>query len=170
MKNALACQRHLRYNGQFSSHPNGAALCIVSDAARMRRAMSAFYPVISSSTPSGSLPPGTPADGAPRHDDGGAADTAVKPRLHPLKPPAMYQVLLINDDFTPMEFVVLILQEIFNKDLNTATSIMFQVHTEGKGICGVYTRDIAQTKTYQVMQAARLAGHPLQCVFEPVPE
>ncbi len=82
----------------------------------------------------------------------------------------MYQVVLINDDFTPMEFVVLVLQEFFNKDLNTATSIMYQVHTEGRGICGIYTRDIAQTKTHQVMEVARSAGHPLQCIFEPAPE
>ena len=134
--------------------------------------MSIPYSVMSSSTPPEPLPPsvpGTPPEGVPRPDDGGAAETAVKPRLQPVKPPAMYQVLLINDDFTPMEFVVLILQEFFNKDLNTATSIMYQVHTEGKAVCGVYTRDVAQTKTYQVMEAARTAGHPLQCVFEPVP-
>jgi len=113
----------------------------------------------------------TPAHNPPQHDGGGGAvETVVNPRLQPLKPPAMYQVLLINDDFTPMEFVVLVLQEFFNKDLHTATSIMYQVHTEGKGICGIYTRDIAQTKAHQVMEAARSAGHPLQCVFEPVPE
>ena len=113
--------------------------------------------------------PGKPAEGAPAHD-GGATETVVKPRLQPIKPPAMYQVVLINDDFTPMEFVVLILHEFFNKDLHTATSIMYQVHTEGRGICGIYTRDIAQTKSHQVMEAARSAGHPLQCIFEPVPE
>lgn len=126
-----------------------------------------------SSSPSQPLPPsspGKPAEGVPSRDGGGAAETVVKPRLKPLKPPAMYQVLLINDDFTPMEFVVLVLQEFFGKDLHTATSIMYQVHTEGKGVCGIYTRDIAQTKTHQVMEAARSAGHPLQCVFEPVPE
>ncbi|MDO4796227.1 MAG: ATP-dependent Clp protease adapter ClpS [Brachymonas sp.] len=119
--------------------------------------------------PSAPSSPDAPVHNPPQHD-GGATETVVKPRLQPLKPPAMYQVLLINDDFTPMEFVVLVLQEFFNKDLHTATSIMYQVHTEGKGICGVYTRDIAQTKAHQVMEAARSAGHPLQCVFEPVPE
>jgi len=124
-----------------------------------------------SSNPSQPLPPSTPGTpaAAPPHD-AGAAETAVKPRLQPVKPPAMYQVLLINDDFTPMEFVVLILQEFFNKDMQAATSIMYQVHTEGRGICGIYTRDIAQTKTPQVMEAARTAGHPLQCIYEPVPE
>ena len=82
----------------------------------------------------------------------------------------MYQVLLLNDDFTPMEFVVLILQEFFNKDQQAATTIMYKVHTEGRGLCGIYTRDIAQTKVQQVMEAARASGHPLQCVCEPVQE
>lgn len=85
-----------------------------------------------------------------------------------LAPPPFYTVLLLNDDFTPMEFVVLILQDFFGKDRQAATSIMLKVHTEGRGICGVFTRDIAETKTGQVMEAARAAGHPLQCVCEPV--
>lgn len=99
-----------------------------------------------------------------------AVEATTQPRLEEAKPPPMYQVLLINDDFTPMEFVVVILQEFFNKDEQEATSIMYQVHTQGRGVCGIYPRDIAQTKTHQVMEAARQAGHPLQCVFEPVPE
>lgn len=94
----------------------------------------------------------------------------TQPRLEEAKPPPMYQVILINDDFTPMEFVVLILQEFFNKGSQEATSIMYQVHTQGRGLCGIYPRDIAQTKTHQVMEAARNSGHPLQCIFEPVPE
>ena len=98
------------------------------------------------------------------------SDTAVEPRLELAKPPSMYQVLLLNDDFTPMEFVVLILQEFFNKDQQAATTIMYKVHTEGRGLCGIYTRDIAQTKVQQVMEAARASGHPLQCVCEPVQE
>lgn len=99
-----------------------------------------------------------------------AIEATMQPRLEEAKPPPMYQVLLINDDFTPMEFVVLILQEFFNKDMQEATNIMYQVHTEGRGVCGIYPRDIAQTKTHQVMESARQAGHPLQCVFDPVPE
>lgn len=99
-----------------------------------------------------------------------AVEATTQPRLEEAKPPPMYQVLLINDDFTPMEFVVLILREFFNKEPQEATSIMYQVHTQGRGVCGVYPRDIAQTKTHQVMEAARQAGHPLQCVFEPIPE
>ena len=103
-------------------------------------------------------------------DNAGGTATAVKPQRQAIKPPPMYRVLLLNDDFTPMEFVVLILQEFFNKDYQTATTIMYKVHTQGRGICGVYTRDIAQTKVEQVMQAARSSGHPLQCVCEPVDE
>ena len=98
----------------------------------------------------------------------GDAVVVAKPRLQPTRPPAMHQVVLLNDDFTPMEFVVLVLHEFFNKDRETATSIMLKVHMEGRGICGVYTRDIAQTKVEQVLQAAHKAGHPLQCICEPV--
>ena len=90
------------------------------------------------------------------------------PQRQAIKPPPMYRVLLLNDDSTPMEFVVLVLQEFFNKDYQTATTIMYKVHTQGRGICGVYTRDIAQTRVEQVMRLARASGHPLQCVCEPV--
>ncbi len=80
----------------------------------------------------------------------------------------MFQVVLLNDDFTPMEFVVQVLQEFFNKDRQAATQIMLKIHLEGKGICGVYSRDIANTKVEQVQQAAHSAGHPLQCLSEPI--
>ena len=82
----------------------------------------------------------------------------------------MYQVVLLNDDFTPMEFVVFVIQEFFNKDRETATQIMLKIHLEGKGICGVFPRDIANTKVEQVAAQSREAGHPLQCVAEPAPE
>lgn len=99
-----------------------------------------------------------------------AGDDAVvlERRAQRVRPPQMYQVVLLNDDFTPMEFVVLVLQEFFNKDREAATSIMLKVHMEGRGICGVYPKDIAQTKVEHVMEAARAAGHPLQCICEPV--
>ena len=84
------------------------------------------------------------------------------------KPPQMYQVVMLNDDFTPMEFVVLVLQEFFGKDRESATQIMLKIHLDGKGVCGVYTRDVAATKVDQVMEAARKSGHPLQCVSEPL--
>lgn len=83
-----------------------------------------------------------------------------------VKPPPMYQVLLLNDDYTPMEFVVAIIQEYFNKDRETATQIMLKVHRDGKGMCGVYPKDIAGTKVELVLTHARKAGHPLQCVME----
>ncbi len=85
-----------------------------------------------------------------------------------VKPPSMYQVVLLNDDYTPMEFVVAILQEYFNKDRESATRIMLSVHREGKGVCGVYSKDIAATKVEYVISRARKAGHPLQCVMEEV--
>src|SRR5581483_4160527 len=92
--------------------------------------------------------------------------TVVERQENELKPPSMYKVVLLNDDFTPMEFVVMVVQEYFNKDLETATQIMLKVHREGRGVCGVYTRDIAATKVEQVVTHARQAGHPLQCVME----
>ncbi len=85
-----------------------------------------------------------------------------------VKPPQMHQVVLLNDDFTPMEFVVLVLQEYFNKDRETATQIMLKIHLDGKGVCGIYTKDVAATKVDQVLDAAHKAGHPLQCLSEPV--
>ena len=80
----------------------------------------------------------------------------------------MYQVVLLNDDYTPMDFVVTVLQEHFNKDRHEATQIMLKVHNEGKGICGVFSKDIASTKVKLVMMHAREEGHPLQCVMEEV--
>ena len=80
----------------------------------------------------------------------------------------MYQVVMLNDDYTPMEFVVLVLQEFFNKDREAATQIMLKIHLDGRGICGVFSRDVAATKVDQVLDAANQAGHPLQCVSEPV--
>lgn len=95
-------------------------------------------------------------------------DTSVvkKEQTDELAPPSMYQVLLLNDDYTPMEFVVAILQEYFNKNREAATQIMLMVHREGKGMCGVYPKDIASTKVELVLSHARKAGHPLQCVME----
>ncbi len=85
-----------------------------------------------------------------------------------VKPPQMYQVLMLNDDFTPMEFVVVVIQEFFSKDRESATQIMLKIHLDGKAVCGVYSRDVAATKVDQVLDAAKQAGHPLQCVAEPV--
>jgi ATP-dependent Clp protease adaptor protein ClpS len=103
---------------------------------------------------------------SPDHDDGGVALLERRPER--TKPPQMYQVALLNDDYTPMEFVVVVIQEFFNKDRETATQIMLKIHLDGKGICGVYSRDVAATKVDQVAEAARKNGHPLQCVAEPI--
>jgi len=85
-----------------------------------------------------------------------------------LRPPPLYQVLLLNDDYTPMEFVVKVLQKFFGKGVEEATRIMLQVHHEGRGVCGVYPRDIAASRINRVAQYAKACQHPLQCVMEPV--
>ena len=94
--------------------------------------------------------------------------TVIERQEQKTKPPSMYQVILLNDDYTPMEFVVSVLQEYFNKDRETAMQIMLKVHRDGKGVCGVFPKDIAATKVDLVMAYARQAGHPLQCVMEEV--
>jgi ATP-dependent Clp protease adaptor protein ClpS len=103
----------------------------------------------------------------PRTPDGG--DSVVLERLaQKIEPPQMFQVAMLNDDYTPMEFVVMVIQEFFSKDRESATQIMLKIHLDGKGICGVYSRDVAATKVDQVLDAAKQAGHPLQCVSEPI--
>jgi ATP-dependent Clp protease adaptor protein ClpS len=119
-----------------------------------------------------SKPPKTPAPPkAPafKPEDANGGDSVVLER-RPLKtePPQMYQVVLLNDDYTPMEFVVVVIQEFFNKDRETATQIMLKIHLDGKGVCGVFSKDVASTKVDQVTEAARKNGHPLQCVCEPI--
>lgn len=89
--------------------------------------------------------------------------TKVKPET---KKPSMYKVFLLNDDYTPMEFVVQILEGVFNKSREEATRIMLHVHQKGLGLCGVYTYEVAETKVGQVLSAARQAQHPLQCTME----
>ena len=89
-------------------------------------------------------------------------------RTQKTKPPQMHQVLMLNDDYTPMEFVIVVIQEFFGRDRDTATPIMLKIHLDGKAVCGVYSKDVAATKVDQVMDAAAKAGHPLQCVSEPV--
>lgn len=99
---------------------------------------------------------------------GGSDALVLERRPEKVKPPQMYQVVLLNDDYTPMEFVVVIIQEFFNKDRETATQIMLKIHLDGKGVCGVFSKDVAATKVDQVTEAARKNGHPLQCVSEPL--
>ena len=75
---------------------------------------------------------------------------------------------MLNDDYTPMEFVVMVLQQFFSKDRETATQIMLKIHLDGKAVCGVFSKDVAASKVDQVMDAANQAGHPLQCLSEPI--
>jgi ATP-dependent Clp protease adaptor protein ClpS len=108
-------------------------------------------------------------DNKRRTDKGGtgAPGTAVITKTKPqTKRPNLYRVLLLNDDYTPMEFVVLVLERFFNKDREAATRIMLHVHHHGIGECGIFTYEIAETKVTQVMDFARKHQHPLQCVME----
>ncbi|WP_370262239.1 ATP-dependent Clp protease adapter ClpS [Limnobacter sp.] len=92
--------------------------------------------------------------------------TVLEAQTQKAKLPPMYQVVLLNDDYTPMEFVVIVLQKFFGKGREQATQIMLKVHREGKGVCGVYPKDIASTKVELVSSFARQHQHPLQCVME----
>src|SRR5262245_1693750 len=106
-------------------------------------------------------------DDKKRRGDQGAPGTAVITKTKPqTKRPSLYRVLILNDDYTPMEFVVHVLERLFNKDHETATRIMLHVHHHGIGECGVYTYEVAETKVTQVMDFARKHQHPLQCVME----
>ncbi|WP_417581916.1 ATP-dependent Clp protease adapter ClpS [Pelagibacterium sp.] len=100
-------------------------------------------------------------------DHGGDGQTGVATKTRTkTKKPSLYRVLLLNDDYTPMEFVILILEEVFNKSREDATRIMMSVHNQGVGECGVYPYEVAETKVTNVMDAARRNQHPLQCVME----
>ena len=100
-------------------------------------------------------------------DDDGDAGTGVVTRTKPkTKKPSLYKVLLLNDDYTPMEFVVHILERFFNKGPEEAMKIMLHVHQHGVGVCGLYTYEVAETKVTQVMDFARQHQHPLQCTME----
>lgn len=103
----------------------------------------------------------------PEHEDGegGLAVATSKPEL---KRPSMYRVLMVNDDYTPMDFVIEVLRKFFGMDVEKATQIMLAVHTQGKGVCGIFSRDIAETKAAQVVQFARENQHPLMCDVEKV--
>ena len=93
-------------------------------------------------------------------------DTVLKIEKNRIKPPRMFKVVLLNDDFTPMEFVVLVLQTFFAKGQEKATQIMLRVHIDGLGVCGVYSSDVAETKVKQVIEFARNNQHPLKCTME----
>lgn len=102
-----------------------------------------------------------PVNNNEAYEDGLAVKVKVK-----TKKPSMYKVLLLNDDFTPMEFVVYVLERVFRKDRTEATDIMIKVHQDGVGVAGVFTYEVAETKVDQVMTLARKHEHPLQCTME----
>ena len=93
-------------------------------------------------------------------------DTVLEVKKSRVKPPPLFKVMLLNDDYTPMEFVVLVLQTFFSMTREQATQVMLKVHREGMGVCGVYPRDVATTKVEQVVSFSRKHQHPLQCVME----
>jgi ATP-dependent Clp protease adaptor protein ClpS len=98
--------------------------------------------------------------------DAGQGAVVAERKTARTKPPRLYQVVMLNDDYTPMEFVVMVLQQYFQHDIETATAIMLKIHHEGRGVCGVYPKDIAATKVELVLATARREGHPLQCIME----
>jgi ATP-dependent Clp protease adaptor protein ClpS len=100
-------------------------------------------------------------------DDESEIGIATKTRTKPKKP-SQYKVLLLNDDYTPMEFVVAVLKRFFNMNMEEATQVMLHVHQKGVGVCGIFTYEVAETKVTQVMDAARENQHPLQCTLEQI--
>jgi len=104
-----------------------------------------------------------------KEDDGADYDgnIAVEAQKPALKKPPMYQVVLLNDDYTPMEFVIEILEGFFSMGREQATQVMLMVHTQGKGVCGIFSRDVAETKSAQVNEYSRVNEHPLLCEIEP---
>ncbi|MDN3646453.1 ATP-dependent Clp protease adapter ClpS [Pontixanthobacter aestiaquae] len=106
---------------------------------------------------------GKPDDG----DDGRDSDVGVVTKTQAkTKKPSQYKVLLLNDDYTPMEFVVIILKRFFRMDMEQATRVMLHVHQKGVGVCGIYSYEVAETKVNQVMDFAKENQHPLQCTLE----
>jgi ATP-dependent Clp protease adaptor protein ClpS len=114
----------------------------------------------------GPLRPNTPGDGGSGTDNGGPATGVVVKARPRTRKPTMYKVLMLNDDYTPMEFVVHVLERFFQKNRDEATRIMLHVHRRGVGVCGVFTYEVAETKVTQVMDLARQNQHPLQCTIE----
>ena len=99
-------------------------------------------------------------------DDGKGQSQVVLETRPRTKKPSMYKVIMLNDDYTPMEFVILVLERFFSKNEEEATHIMLHVHQKGVGVCGVFTYEVAETKVQQVMDLAKQHQHPLQCTLE----
>jgi ATP-dependent Clp protease adaptor protein ClpS len=123
-----------------------------------------FYPAFGAASQQVSMRP--VASREPKRGGEGAGAAVITRTRTQTKRPNMYRVLLLNDDYTPMEFVVSILQAFFSKDAQEAMQIMLQVHHNGVGECGIFTYEIAETKVSQVMDHARKNQHPLQCIME----
>lgn len=104
-------------------------------------------------------------DGGKEDEGDGQVGVATKTRAKPKKP-SQYKVLMLNDDYTPMEFVVMVLKRFFGMDLEQATRVMLHVHQKGVGVCGIFPYEVAETKVNQVMDFARQNQHPLQCTLE----
>ena len=115
-------------------------------------------PVMADDHGDGGRGPGNPGEGP---EIGIATKTRAKP-----KKPSQYKVLMLNDDYTPMEFVVMVLKRFFRMDLDEATQVMLHVHQRGVGVCGIFPYEVAETKVNQVMDFARQNQHPLQCTLE----
>ena len=115
--------------------------------------------------PTSAGPTRGPGNGGDSNDRGIGTGIVTRTRAK-TKKPSLYKVLILNDDYTPMEFVVHVLERFFNKDREAATQIMLHVHHHGIGECGVFTYEVAETKVTQVMDFARKHQHPLQCVME----
>jgi ATP-dependent Clp protease adaptor protein ClpS len=143
-------------------------LYIAKTAHDLRMPESAMLLVRSTAQPASSrFKPRMADDDRKKRQDPGGPGTSVITKTKPqTKRPSMYRVLLLNDDYTPMEFVVHVLERFFNKDREAATQIMLHVHHHGIGECGIYTYEVAETKVTQVMDFARKHHHPLQCVME----
>ena len=103
---------------------------------------------------------------ASENNEDQSGDLAVKEAPPKLKKPKMYRVIMLNDDYTPMEFVVHVLESFFSMDRQMATKVMLEVHTKGKGVCGIFPYDLAETKASQVIEYARQNEHPLVCTVE----
>jgi ATP-dependent Clp protease adaptor protein ClpS len=103
---------------------------------------------------------------ATRKQTNQSAGVALEPERQQIKPPPLYKVVLLNDDYTPMDFVVVVLEKIFRMNREAATLVMLNVHRQGRGVCGVFPRDLAATKVEQVGSFARRHQHPLACVME----
>jgi ATP-dependent Clp protease adaptor protein ClpS len=143
--------------------PNASNSFVVRLKAGMARLARWFYHGPAAAGPARTVASREPKRGGETPGNGAAVITRTRTQT---RRPNMYRVLLLNDDYTPMEFVVSILQAFFNKDAQEATQIMLQVHHNGVGECGVYTYEIAETKVSQVMDHARKNQHPLQCIME----